>query len=44
MTGEDGKALSSVLSFYFRDEVLPYYAGDDLGARLRGQRFLGTGS
>jgi FemAB-related protein (PEP-CTERM system-associated) len=29
----DGKALSSVLSFYFRDEVLPYYAGDDESAR-----------
>ena len=29
----DGKALSSVLSFYFRDEVLPYYAGDDVAAR-----------
>jgi len=29
----DGRALSSVLSFYFRDEVLPYYAGDDLAAR-----------
>jgi len=24
----DGRALSSVLSFYFRDEILPYYAGD----------------
>ena len=24
----DGKAVSGVLSFYFRDEVLPYYAGD----------------
>lgn len=24
----DGQALSSVLSFYFRDEILPYYAGD----------------
>ena len=23
-----GQALSSVMSFYFRDEVLPYYAGD----------------
>ena len=22
-----------MLSFYFRDEVLPYYAGDDLAAR-----------
>jgi FemAB-related protein (PEP-CTERM system-associated) len=31
--GADGRALSSVLSFYFRDEVLPYYAGDDLAAR-----------
>jgi FemAB-related protein (PEP-CTERM system-associated) len=31
--GTDGRALSSVLSFYFRDEVLPYYAGDDVLAR-----------
>ncbi len=31
--GPDGKLLSSVLSFYFRDEVLPYYAGDTEGAR-----------
>ena len=30
---DDGRPLSSVLSFYFRDEVLPYYAGDDLAAR-----------
>ena len=29
----DGKPLTSVLSFYFRDEVLPYYAGDDEAAR-----------
>ena len=29
----DGRPLSSVLSFYFRDEVLPYYAGDHFGAR-----------
>jgi len=29
----DGNALSSVLSFYFRDEVLPYYAGDAVMAR-----------
>jgi FemAB-related protein (PEP-CTERM system-associated) len=29
----EGKPLTSVLSFYFRDEVLPYYAGDDLAAR-----------
>jgi FemAB-related protein (PEP-CTERM system-associated) len=28
-----GRILSSVLSFYFRDEVLPYYAGDDESAR-----------
>ena len=28
-----GRPLSSVLSFYFRDEVLPYYAGDDASAR-----------
>lgn len=28
-----GKPLSSVLSFYFRDEVLPYYAGDGFAAR-----------
>jgi FemAB-related protein (PEP-CTERM system-associated) len=31
--GRDGKPLSSVVSFYFRDEVLPYYAGDDVAAR-----------
>ena len=28
-----GKAVSSVLSFYFKDEVLPYYAGDCVEAR-----------
>lgn len=33
VTSPDGKLLSSVLSFYFRDEVLPYYAGDDEIAR-----------
>ena len=33
ITSPDGKPLSSVLSFYFRDEVLPYYAGDDEAAR-----------
>jgi len=31
--GSSGRALSSVLSFYFRDEVLPYSAGDELSAR-----------
>ncbi|WP_211364138.1 FemAB family XrtA/PEP-CTERM system-associated protein [Propionivibrio limicola] len=30
---DDGRPLSSVLSFYFRDQVLPYYAGDDAAAR-----------
>src|SRR5262249_41694917 len=29
----EGKAVSSVLSFYFKDEVLPYYAGDHTEAR-----------
>ena len=33
VTVPDGQLLSSVLSFYFRDEVLPYYAGDDESAR-----------
>lgn len=33
VTTADGQLLSSVLSFYFRDEVLPYYAGDDESAR-----------
>src|ERR1035437_6614152 len=28
-----GKPVSSVMSFYFRDEVLPYYAGDHVDAR-----------
>jgi len=30
---KDGLILSSVMSFYFRDEVLPYYAGDTVEAR-----------
>jgi len=33
VTDAGGRAVSSVLSFYFRDEVLPYYAGDDEVAR-----------
>ena len=33
VTTPEGKPLSSVVSFYFRDEVLPYYAGDDVAAR-----------
>jgi len=31
--GPKGEVLSSVLSFYFRDEILPYYAGDHEAAR-----------
>jgi len=34
VTDSHGEALSSVLTFYFRDEVLPYYAGDVAAARL----------
>jgi FemAB-related protein (PEP-CTERM system-associated) len=30
---QTGRAVSSVFSFYFRGEVLPYYAGDTLAAR-----------
>ncbi|MCA0239460.1 MAG: FemAB family PEP-CTERM system-associated protein [Proteobacteria bacterium] len=33
VSAADGRPLSSVMSFYFRDEVLPYYAGDDEAAR-----------
>ena len=33
VVAKDGRALSSVLSFYFRDEVMPYYAGDHVDAR-----------
>jgi FemAB-related protein (PEP-CTERM system-associated) len=29
----EGKVVSGVLSFHFRDEILPYYAGDALEAR-----------
>lgn len=31
--GQNGEPLSSVLTFYFRDEVLPYYAGDHIAGR-----------
>lgn len=31
--GPDGQVISAVLSFYFRDEILPYYAGDLASAR-----------
>ncbi|UXH76718.1 FemAB family XrtA/PEP-CTERM system-associated protein [Roseateles amylovorans] len=33
VTDAQGTPLSGVLSFYFRDEVLPYYAGDAVAAR-----------
>ena len=33
VTDAAGRPLSSVLRFYFRVEVLPYYAGDDEAAR-----------
>ena len=33
VTGARGRPLSGVMSFYFRDEVLPYYAGDTVAAR-----------
>jgi FemAB-related protein (PEP-CTERM system-associated) len=33
VTDPGGRALSSVLGFRFRGEVLPYYAGDDYAAR-----------
>jgi FemAB-related protein (PEP-CTERM system-associated) len=40
VTTPDGRPISSVMSFYFRDEVLPYYAGDDEAARdLAGNDF-----
>ncbi|MCL2656752.1 MAG: FemAB family PEP-CTERM system-associated protein [Betaproteobacteria bacterium] len=33
VTDAAGRPLSSVLSFFFRDEILPYYAGDYPAAR-----------
>jgi FemAB-related protein (PEP-CTERM system-associated) len=40
VSSADGRPVSSVMSFYFRDEVLPYYAGDDEAAReLAGNDF-----
>ncbi|WP_367847258.1 FemAB family XrtA/PEP-CTERM system-associated protein [Rhodoferax sp. WC2427] len=33
ISSNDGIPISSVMSFYFRDEVLPYYAGDSVAAR-----------
>ena len=40
VTIADGRPLSGVLSFYFRDEVLPYYAGDDRGGARAGRQRL----
>lgn len=38
---KDGRTISSVLSFYFRDEVLPYYGGGKLEAReVAGNDFM----
>ena len=37
----DGQLVASVLSFYFRDEVLPYYGGGTAAAReLAGNDFM----
>jgi FemAB-related protein (PEP-CTERM system-associated) len=33
VSAQDGTPVSTVLSFYFRDEILPYYAGDAVAAR-----------
>jgi len=33
VTDKDGHPVSAVLSFRFRDEILPYYAGDAPAAR-----------
>lgn len=41
ITGEDGRLVASVLSFYFRDEVLPYYGGGTVEARaVAGNDFM----
>lgn len=38
---KDGRTIASVMSFYFRDEVLPYYGGGTLEAReLAGNDFM----
>ncbi len=37
----EGNLISSVMSFYFRDEVLPYYGGGTAGARrVQGNDFM----
>jgi FemAB-related protein (PEP-CTERM system-associated) len=41
ITSEEGKTISAVMSFYFRDEVLPYYGGGAHEAReLAGNDFM----
>lgn len=37
---QDDRPLSSVLSYYFRDRVYPYYTGSDLAARNAGTNDL----
>lgn len=38
---KDGRVITSVLSFYFRDEVLPYYGGGSEAAReYKGNDFM----
>lgn len=37
----DGKLISSVMNFYFKDEVLPYYGGGtDLARAVKGNDFM----
>jgi len=41
VTREEGRLIASVLSFYFRDEVLPYYGGGTAEAReVAGNDFM----
>ena len=44
---KDGRTIASVMSFYFRDEVLPYYGGGTAEARdlagLEGEVALALG-
>ncbi|MDO9239183.1 MAG: GNAT family N-acetyltransferase, partial [Methylicorpusculum sp.] len=38
---KDGQLISSVMSFYFKDEVLPYYGGGtDLARAVQGNDFM----
>jgi len=41
MVAHEGKDIAGVMSFYFRDEVLPYYGGSTPAARmLKGNDFM----